>query len=71
VRILVHVIVGDHINVTDVSCGFFQSLQIAQELGMLVDCVFCELLTPSVSEIDTTANWKIFLYQKVIKMPPS
>ena len=52
-RILGHVIHGDHINVTE----------IAQELGILVDGVFCESLTLSVSEIGTTANWKIFLYQ--------
>lgn len=63
-RILVHVIVRDHINVTEVSCDFIQSPQIAQELGVLVDGVFCELLTLSVSEIGTIANWKIFLYQK-------
>jgi hypothetical protein len=63
VRILGHVIVGDHINVTEVSYDFIHSLQRAQELGMLVDGVFYELLTVSVSEIGTTANWKIFLYQ--------
>jgi hypothetical protein len=57
VRILVHVIVGDHINVNEVSCDFIYSLQIAQELGMLFDGVFCELLTLSVSEIGTTINW--------------
>jgi hypothetical protein len=66
VRILDHVIVGDHINVTEVSCDFIHSLQIAQELGMLVDGVFCELLTLSVSEIGTTVNWKIFLYQNAL-----
>jgi hypothetical protein len=48
---------------TEVSCDFIYSLHIGKELGMLVDGVFCELLTLSVSEIGTTANWKIFLYQ--------
>jgi hypothetical protein len=61
---LVHIIVGDHINVNEISCDFIQSIQKAQDLGMLVDGVFCELLTLSVSEIGTTANFKILLYQK-------
>jgi hypothetical protein len=63
VRILGHVIVGDRINATEVCCDFIHSLQVAQELGILVGGVFCDLLTLSVSEIGTTANWKIFLYQ--------
>jgi hypothetical protein len=63
-RFLVLVVVGDHINVTEVSCDFIQSLQKAQEMGMLAGGVFRELLTLSVSEIGTTANLKIFLYQK-------
>jgi hypothetical protein len=63
-RFLFHIIVGDHINVNEVSCDFVQSLQKAQDLEMLVDGVSRELLTLSVSEIGTTANLKIFLYQK-------